>query len=196
MTAETQTDEGNYLKPDPWAPAEKKPMPKSLKRHIWLAVLITAAIIIPRSVMIARNQSSSCDDDYHVFRGLMLLRGEMDKLRHYYLNDPCVGEAISAIPAWFNGVHLKDNLDVFQLPGDVPPGPKNEFTPSTALRVETAVWKCLLFLPAIAIMFYWLASVYSIRSAWLAVGVLLVEPTLARRICRCRRWTSWAWRGF
>ena len=122
------------------------------------------------------------NDTYHLYRGLELLRTDWVVLNRVFLNDPPVGEAISAIPAWLNGVHLEDNLKALQQASDVPPPDKYCYTMPDSLRDQTMIWKAILFLPAIAVIFQWVAEIYSIRSAWLATALVLVEPNIAAHL--------------
>ena len=43
---------------------------KGFDRHWWLAIAIAAAIVLPRSALVARAQSEGFDDEYHLSRGL------------------------------------------------------------------------------------------------------------------------------
>ena len=38
-------------------------------RHLWLAVLLAAAVLLPRAILIANAHSECYDDEYHLFRG-------------------------------------------------------------------------------------------------------------------------------
>src|SRR5215211_7912371 len=64
-------------------------------RHFWMAVLVATAIVLPRSVLIARASSEGFDDEYHLSRGMAYWYGTLSGAR---LNDPPLGEAISALP--------------------------------------------------------------------------------------------------
>jgi hypothetical protein len=150
--------------------------------HILAAMLLSLIVIIPRGIWIVRQHSTCVDDTYHLYRGLELLRGDWVALNNIFLNDPPFGEAISALPAYFNGVHLQDNIKVYQLRQDIPPPPENCYTMPDWLRIETLAWKAILFLPAVAILFSWVAGVYGRRAAWLALGMVLVEPTFAAHL--------------
>jgi hypothetical protein len=166
------------------SPLPELPHPQRgrMARHIVAAMVLTLAVVVPRSLIILRDHSTCVDDTYHLYRGLELLRGDWVVLNRLFLNDPPVGEAISAIPAWLSGVHLQDNLKVYQQVPDLPPPPPNCYTMPDSLRAQTMIWKAVLFLPAIAVLFQWVATVYSYRSAWLAVAMVLVEPNIAAHL--------------
>src|SRR5690349_2579737 len=72
-------------------------------RHFCLALLLAAIVIIPRSALIIRAHSDYYDDQYHFVRGMRFLA---DKLARHplELNDPPLGEALTAMPAWWSGV--------------------------------------------------------------------------------------------
>jgi 4-amino-4-deoxy-L-arabinose transferase-like glycosyltransferase len=38
-------------------------------RHLWLALLLAAAVLLPRAILIANAHSETYDDEYHLFRG-------------------------------------------------------------------------------------------------------------------------------
>src|SRR5215207_10761452 len=75
---------------------------KSIYRSVWLAVLITAAVVLPRTRLISRAHSTYWDDQYHLIRGLEFLRGGRDDIELRY-NDPPLGEALLALPMWVMG---------------------------------------------------------------------------------------------
>src|SRR5689334_7721788 len=75
----------------------------ALDRWFWLAVLLTAALVIPRSVSIARAHSESYDDPFYLVGGLALLTRE--PMERVY-NDPPLGQVIEAVPLWLTGSTL------------------------------------------------------------------------------------------
>jgi hypothetical protein len=145
------------------------------------AILIAAVVLIPRGILIAHYHSSTKDENYHLYRGLISLRRDWASIHSPLTpwNDPPFGEALLAIPAWLNGVHLQNQSYARDTTRDVPPPVKYQYVMPDSIRMETAVWNSLLFLPALAVIFHWVRSVYSIRSAWLILAMLLIEPTLA-----------------
>jgi hypothetical protein len=156
-------------------------MAKRLDRQLMLALLVSAAVLVPRGILIARLHGPTVDENYHLYRGLLLLRQDRANLRAIRWNDPPLGEAITAIPAWLNRVHLSDPMYAFAWNRQVPP-PEDCYVVPTSIRIETAIWKSLLFLPAIGVIFYWVRSVYSAASAWLALATVLIDPTLAAHL--------------
>lgn len=155
---------------------------KTIDRQLICALLLATIVIIPRSILIIHAQSPCVDDNYHLGRGLLLLRLEHERLHEIQLNDPPLGEAIVAIPAWLNGIHMPDPLRGRGPFGDAPPPPADCFMLPESIRIETAIWQSMLFLPVLAVIFQWVRSIYSVRSAWLALAMVLSEPTLAAHL--------------
>jgi hypothetical protein len=156
--------------------------PKGNRWQLVLAILLAAVILISRGILIARDHGPTFDENYHLYRGLLFLNGDWTTLRRIQLNDPPLGAALVAFPAWLNGQRMTDPLHAIAWSSDVPPLDKFCFVLPDRIRVETAIWKSLLFLIAIGVTFAWVESVYSVWSAWLAIAMLLVEPTLAAMI--------------
>jgi Dolichyl-phosphate-mannose-protein mannosyltransferase len=154
------------------------------RRQLMLAMLIATAVLIPRAILIAHYHAPTRDENYHLFRGLMFLRRDWTLIhsQRFIWNDPPLGDALLSVPAWFNGVHLENPLDARDNKRDVPPPPKNQYVMPDSIQMETAVWQSILFLPALAVIFHWVRVVYSIRSAWLTLAMLLCEPTLAAHL--------------
>src|SRR5205823_4770450 len=73
---------------------------KRLDRSLLLALLVSAAIILPRSFLISRAHSECIDDQYHLVRGVGFWTGQLATTR---FNDPPLGEAISALPLVLSG---------------------------------------------------------------------------------------------
>jgi hypothetical protein len=157
--------------------------PAKNRRQLALAILLAATILIPRGILIARDHGPTFDENYHLYRGLLFLHGDWPMLHGIRLNGSIVwGEALLSIPAWLNDQHVDDPFHANAWSSDVPPPQKFCYVLPDRIRIETAIWKSVLFLPAVAVIFGWVRSVYSLRSAWLAVALLLVEPTLAAMI--------------
>src|SRR3954470_19605639 len=68
-------------------------------RHLLLALLLAAAVVFPRALLLRDAHSESSDDDYHLVRGLEFLHRDPG-LVHRELNDPPLGEALAALPLW------------------------------------------------------------------------------------------------
>jgi hypothetical protein len=146
------------------------------------ALLLSAVILLPRGAWMIAAHSTTTDENYHLSRGLMFLRDDMGMLHEEPLNDPPLGEALVAVPAWLNHVHMYNPLQSPDPNLDPPPPVERQFVLPDRIRQETAVWKVLLFLPAIALVFQWVRSIYSTASAWLAVAMILSEPTIAAHL--------------
>jgi hypothetical protein len=143
-----------------------KPSP----RHLWYALLLALLVTLPRAILIREAHGETSDDDYHLVRGLEFLQRDPG-LVHRELNDPHLGQAIAALPLWIMGgtTHGRDEgTALYDQPA---------YSPETAL-MAVAVWKVILFLPLIAVVFVWCRRLYGLPAAWLAVTLLLVEPTI------------------
>jgi hypothetical protein len=143
-------------------------------RHLLLALLLAAAVVLPRALLLREAHGETSDDDYHLVRGLEFLHRDPG-LVHRELNDPPLGEALAALPLWLLGgtTHGQDEGTALYA--------QTGYTPETALLLVT-LWKSLLFLPLVAVAFLWTRRLYGLASAWVAVGLLLVEPTIAAHL--------------
>src|SRR5439155_2565649 len=72
-------------------------------RHLWLVLLLSAAIVLPRSYLIAQAQSERIDDEFHLIRGVAFCQRQLAGEARLPLNDPPLGEAIGAIPNLLTG---------------------------------------------------------------------------------------------
>jgi hypothetical protein len=151
-------------------------------RQLAMATLIAAAVLISRGILIAHDHGPTVDENYHLYRGLLFLRQDWPHIYDARWNDPPLGEALLAIPAWLNGVRMSNPIYASAWSRDVPPLAKYCYVMPDSIRIQTAIWKSILFLPAIAVIFEWVRRVYSAGSAWLAVAMLLIEPTLAAHL--------------
>ena len=160
-------------------------------RHFWLALLLAAAVLIPRTTLVALAHSEYCDDQYHLSGGLSFLR-QVDP--HMWRNDPPLGQGLLALPLYLLGVR-PDEPAVYRAQHHNDPGHRVEMgsepfyapayeqkiAPDTLLLI-VAVWKSILFLPCAALVFHWCRRLYGLRAGWLALAMLLVEPTIAGHI--------------
>ena len=151
-----------------------------IDRWFWLAMLITLAIVLPRSLSMAHQHSESYDDQYHLVRGLV--RFTHEEFRDPY-NDPPLGEMILALPMWATGCTLdasRHDPSVIAQQAD----PREtilygqKLSPEKLLLIETA-WKALLFLPGAAVLFIWCRRLYGVHAAWLALAAVLADPSIA-----------------
>lgn len=133
-------------------------------------MLFAAIIVIPRAILIQHAHSETSDDDYHLVRGLEFLHRDPG-LVHRELNDPPLGEALGALPLWVMGGTTHGRIEGTAIYGQA-------CSPETAMRA-VAIWKGVLFLPLIAVVFIWCRNLYGLASAWLATVLLVIEPTIA-----------------
>jgi hypothetical protein len=143
-------------------------------RHLWYALLLALLVALPRAILIREAHSESSDDEYHLVRGLEFLQrdpGLVDR----ELNDPPLGQALAALPLWIMGgtTHGSDEGTAIYH--------QTAYSPETAL-MAVAIWKVLLFLPLVAVVFIWCRQLYGLPSAWFAVTLLLVEPTITAHL--------------
>jgi hypothetical protein len=139
---------------------------KGFDRHFWLAVLVAGAIIVPRSVLVCRAQSEGFDDEYHLSRGLDFWYRALEPAR---LNDPPLGEGISALPLLVTGCSVPSDGHVLY----------NQRLSTQTLLVLVGIWKSLLFLPLVGGVFWWLRKTYGLVAAWGGAVLLAVEPNFA-----------------
>jgi len=145
----------------------------------WVA-LLTLAIVLTRSILITHAHSEYWDDQYHLLRGLAMLDRTSAGLT---FNDPPMGEWLEAIPLWIAGIH-PHGPDAFG--GDTKLQLANviyrqRLSPES-IRMIVVIWKSLLFVPAALIVFIWCRRLYSARAAWLALALVLIDPTIAGHI--------------
>lgn len=139
-------------------------------KHLGVCLLLVGSLWIWRSVVIAQAESVSVDDDYHLARGLAYWHGEVKKFLE--INDPPFGAAISVIPALFDrGIPKSSWVD-----HGVSPYISNE------TLIWIAVWKTVLFLPVVGLLFTVAWRLYGALSAWLAVILVSLEPTFAAHV--------------
>src|ERR1700744_3028734 len=75
------------------------------RKTLWLVILITAVVVIPRSLLISQAHSESWDDQYHLERGLAVIAHQPAGVA---VNDPPLGEAIEALPLYVMGIRPRD----------------------------------------------------------------------------------------
>jgi len=116
-------------------------------RQLAMATLIAAAVLISRGILIAHDHGPTVDENYHLYRGLLFLRQDWPHIYDARWNDPPLGEALLAIPAWLNGVRMSNPIYASAWSRDVPPLAKYCYVMPDSVRIETAIWKSILFLP-------------------------------------------------
>ena len=142
-------------------------------RQLCLVILIAAAVVLPRSYLIAQAHSESIDDAYHLRRGLVFLTRSLAG-SNLELNDPPLGEGIIAIPMlvtnFIEGRPLADD-QLYDAPGR-----------AETIAVRTALWNSILFVGFLGVVFSWCFSVFGTLPAWLAVALFVIEPNFAAHI--------------
>ncbi len=137
-----------------------------------LAMLSIAAIVVGlRGYSISVQHSEGFDDEYHLVRGVAFLERGIGERS---LNDPPLGEGLSALPLWLTGSVPSDPAIDAGIYG-------HRLSPQTLLNL-LAIWKSLLFLPLLAIVARWVSELYGVRSAWIASALLVFDPTFAAHI--------------
>ncbi len=152
----------------PWPPID---------RWFWLAIGLGALVVIPRSYWITDAHSSTFDDQYHLERGAAFLTNTLDMpgIPRPDLNDPPLGEGLLALPIVV--------ADLVQ--GRSTPTPFNMYEHPLGvdrILLLVAMWKSILFLPLVALVFHWCRHLYGIQSAYLACICMLIEPTITAHI--------------
>ena len=134
------------------------------------AIVVAALVVLPRSYDISLSHNENIDADYHLSRGALFLER---RLAGISLNDPPTGEGIGAMPLAVTGT-LEGRWDRSAIYGKALP-------PETIVTL-VALWKAVLFLPMVGVVFAWCRRLYGAASGALAVGLLLSEPTFAAHI--------------
>lgn len=138
-------------------------------RQLAAALLLAGVVLVTRSVLIQLAHSETVDSEYHLNRGLAFLTGTIGTR---ILNDPPLGEALSAIPMWITQC----------LPTETARGLYGYWLRPETILILIAVWKSLLFLPLIGVVFGWCRTLYGLGSAWLVTALFLVDPTFAAHV--------------
>jgi hypothetical protein len=149
-------------------------------RLLALAALIGVLIVIPRAILISHAHSEYWDDQYHLERGLAVIERHPAGLA---FNDPPLGEAIEALPLYVMGIRARDPhvgaADAFPPANNILYA--EPYSPETLLMI-VAIWKAVLFIPAAVVVFVWTSELYGVAAGWLALGIILIEPTIAAHI--------------
>jgi hypothetical protein len=143
-------------------------MKGGMDRSFWLAMLISAAVLIPRAVLITRAHNESWDDDIHLSRGLWYLTRSHAQVK---LNNPPLGEGLVALPLPLMGVLPDKPLPETGLYG-------YRVAPET-IRLVVTIWMSILLLPMCGIAFLWCRQLYGPAAGWLALALILVDPNIA-----------------
>ncbi|MCC6423932.1 MAG: hypothetical protein IT447_10675 [Phycisphaerales bacterium] len=170
-----------------------------LDHWLWLATLLIALVVIPRSAMISWAHSGYIDDDWHIRRGLLFLTKNLSG-RPISIENPPFADGMMVLPLVALGCTPDEPLN----PATLPPGwtdhsstnPKvahdslvyrthvifgHSLTPNVILLI-IAIWKAFLWVPCAALIFHWCRALYGLGAAWLVTVMLLVEPNIAAHI--------------
>lgn len=179
-------------------PTESRPLPP-LDRWFWLAALLIAMVVIPRSAMISWSHSGYIDDDWHIRRGLLFVTKNLSG-QPVNLDNPPFGDGLMVLPLVALGCTPDEPLN----PATMPPGwantpPANpklahnslvyrghvifgrQLQPNVILLI-IAIWKSILWIPCAVLIFHWCRALYGLSSAWLVTAMLLVDPTIAAHL--------------
>jgi len=146
------------------------------RRHLAAALAAAGTVVAVRSVLIARAHSECFDARAHVDRGLAFLGAHLVE-RRLLLNDPPLGDGLLALPVaainvlWGRAATAPWDSFYYLLP----PGPEWS-------AVAVALWKSLLFLPFLAVVWAWCLRLHGLEAAWLALAALVVDPTIAAHV--------------
>jgi hypothetical protein len=140
-------------------------------RAILWVLLISVLVLIPRGLLISNAQSERSDDEYHLNRGVAFLRHAIGDRA---LNDPPLGEGLTALPLIVTGSYSPDPAVDMGIYG-------HQRSPEALMNL-IAIWKTILFLPMVVVAFLWVRELYGRWAGWVAVAVLLIEPTFAAHI--------------
>lgn len=167
-------------------------------RQLLLVLLLAAAVIIPRSILISRAHSELIDDEHHLRRGLIFLYGRSMNLGS---TDPLFGEALAALPMWVMGCDPAKPLNPATTADPAllktnSQYPERSLAARTfrrhvlfghAYRLETillviAIWKSVLFVPLVGLVFYWGRLLYGSPAGWAAAALLTFDPNFAANL--------------
>lgn len=147
--------------------------------ELWLVLLLTLAVSLPRSLLVVHAHSEAWDDQYHLARGIAFWT---DRSFDEYLNDPPLGAGIIALPMLAAGCTIDGPLSS---PFVVPYYNYSRYAvlygqpiSPEAIQKLVAAWKSLLFACGAVLVFAWVRTIYNRGAAWLAVTALLFEPTM------------------
>ena len=166
------------------SPPDAEPPRPRWDRQLWLAVLVAAAVVVPRTLLVSRAHSEYWDDQYHLSQGLSLVLGTKTGVIR---NDPPLGQMVLSVPMLLAGC-VPPRPE--ESPAASPDGPAplyiavlygHRLAPET-ISMMVAAWKALLFLPLAGLVFHWCRRLYGTAGGWLGLALLLVEPTVAGHI--------------
>ena len=137
-------------------------------RALLLVIAVAAAVLLWRGGSMARAHSESYDDEYHLVHGAAYFRGGLHDIPQ---PDPPLGQALTALPMVFTNTNPRWTGTLYD----------HSRPPETVLFL-TALWRSLLFLPAVAVAFAWCRRLYGLPAGLLAAALLVGEPNFAAHI--------------
>ena len=174
----------------PGHPVKSPPTPSAARvfdRQFWLAIVVAAAVVVPRTALVSRAHSEYWDDQYHLSQGLSFILG---KKTGVVRNDPPLGQTLLALPLLVTGSIPAWPGEPGATEQDSQPGVSPLYQavlyghrlPPETLSLLVALWKAVLFLPIAGLVFHWCRRLYGVRGGWLGLGLVLVEPTVAGHV--------------
>ena len=143
-------------------------------RQLWLVLLLAALLLILRGIWITATESERVDDAYHMMGGMHFLQHSLST--NTAPNDSPLGEAVTSMPLF-----VISAMSAKQRPNS-PSLFHGLIVSPTMVFVIIGIWKTLLFLPAVGLIFHWMRKIYGSCSAWLAAAVVCIEPNFAAHI--------------
>jgi len=186
--------------------SKDKPVFPRWDRQFYFCLALAACILIPRAVLIARQHSEPTDSLRHLRHGLAFMLGYRDQIA-IHVNDPPGGQMLLVLPMVLTGCTPDRPICDWSWPasemkpGTRPPGEPqpteeraryerlirhetlfgNRLKPEAILLI-IAIWKSVLFIPCVGVIFQWIRAVFGKRAAWLSVALILIDPTFAGHI--------------
>src|SRR5436190_7085535 len=145
------------------------PAPPERSDRMLLVVLAVAAAVLPwRGGSMAEAHSESYDDEYHLVHGAAYFRGGLHEMSQ---PDPPLGEALTALPMVLTNTNPRWTGTLY-----------DHSRPPESVLFLTALWRSILFLPAIGVAFAWCRRLYGLPAGLLAATLLVAEPNFAAHI--------------
>ncbi|HEV8201065.1 MAG TPA: glycosyltransferase family 39 protein [Candidatus Polarisedimenticolia bacterium] len=144
------------------------PPPARPDRVLLLVLAAAAALLLWRGGSMAVAHSESYDDEYHLVHGAAYFRGGLHDAPQ---PDPPLGQALTALPMVLTNANPRWTGTLYD----------HSRPPETVLFL-TALWRSLLFLPAVGVAFAWCRRLYGLPAGCLAAALLVVEPNFAAHI--------------
>jgi hypothetical protein len=133
-----------------------------------LVLAVAAAVLLWRGGSMAEAHSESYDDEYHLVHGAAYFRGGLHEMPQ---PDPPLGQALTALPMVLTNTNPRWTGTLY-----------DHSRPPESVLFLTALWRSILFLPAIGVAFSWCRRLYGLAAGLLAATLLVAEPNLAAHI--------------